>query len=96
MATVLLMWTAADLAFPQCCLSYAASASEIASVGANTTSSTGGITFDVDDCFCCAVCVDTGVRIPSLAQPLAAVRFVEPIRHLASRSATLDHPPQNL
>jgi hypothetical protein len=88
-ALVLLTWTAADLAYPQCCLA------EQAFTTAGTDSQTQDERPDVDDCFCCARCIDTGTRVPQLRTALDWIEFVEPTRQLTTRSATLDHPPQN-
>jgi hypothetical protein len=93
MAIVLLTWTAVDLAFPECCLSEKLLAGS-ASGTLSTPEEAGTPSPDVDDCFCCAMCIDTGVRAPGLRIEPARTLFVEPVRHLATRVTVLDHPPQ--
>ena len=93
-AIVLLAWTAFDLANPQCCLR------EVIPVATSTSLSAAGHSVpppapDDDDCFCCARCIDTGMRIPSFDQPFAWIDFAERAVHLTTRAAALDHPPQN-
>jgi hypothetical protein len=93
-ALVLLTWTAVDLGFPECCLD------EKLSVGSTTPTLTThegdqASGAGVEDCFCCALCIDTGWRIPALRIETARTSFRDPIRHLASRVVVLDHPPQN-
>ena len=72
-AIVLLACTAYDLANPQCCLQdqkVGPSASSLAAVGSPQSSQPA-----VDDCFCCARCIDTGTRIPEIRTPAAWVDF---------------------
>jgi hypothetical protein len=91
-AIVLLAWTAYDLANPQCCLQdqkVGPSASSLAAVGSPQSSQPA-----VDDCFCCARCIDTGTRIPEIRTAPAWVDFAEPVLRLTTRSSSLDHPPQ--
>lgn len=92
-AIVLLALTAADLAAPGFC------ADEQLASRADFSLTTGGAVHsnhaDVDDCFCCARCLDTGTRIPELRAVAAWVDFADPLRSLVTRSSSLDHPPQN-
>jgi hypothetical protein len=93
-ALVLLTWTAVDLGFPECCLD---EQQPIGSITSSLTSydedaASGG---DVDDCFCCALCIDTGWRTPALKIEAARTSYRDPIRQLATRVTALDHPPQN-
>ena len=90
-AIVLLTWTAIDLACPQYCLDEQTTVST-SSAAASTSGASQG---DVNDCFCCARCIDTGVRIPEMRVTAAWIDFAEPVRSLTSRSSSLDHPPQN-
>ena len=91
-AVVLLAWTAIDLADPQCCFRERLGAHSL-SISATTDSNAAN--GDVDDCFCCAVCVDTGYRIPSMIQVLAVHRFPELPGDVLTRPASHYHPPQN-
>jgi len=95
MAIVLLAWTAIDLAYPTCCLRDAASSPSDAAVNQATSSPSTPDETQADDCFCCALCVDTGVRIPVAEQPAIATPSVESVTDLATRPARIDHPPQN-
>jgi hypothetical protein len=92
-ALVLLAWTAFDLANPQCCLQEQSPTSGSSTLAALSTTHTPQP--DVDDCFCCARCIDTGTRIPHLRAGAAWVDFADPVRNLTTRSSSLDHPPQN-
>jgi len=91
-AIVLLGWTAVDLANPECCLreqlTVHSASMNAAGVGQRPQP-------DFDDCFCCARCIDTGVRAPELRSEPAWIDFAEPAQSLAARPAALDHPPQN-
>lgn len=91
-ALVLLVWTGADLAIPGCCLSDAAAS------GVQSVSDGGALdapSYSVDDCFCCARCLDTGCRVPDLGGVSHWTDFDEPVRRLAGRTTRLDHPPQD-
>ena len=88
---VILAWTAVDLANPACCLQEQITAH---GVGVAAAAFVQQATPDVDDCFCCARCIDTGVRAPELRSEPAWIDFVDPPRSLASRPAALDHPPK--
>jgi hypothetical protein len=92
-AIVLLAWTAFDLANPACCLEEQLAATASSSVDAADAAPSPQA--DVDDCFCCARCIDTGARIPAIRPAAAWVDFAEPVRGLTTRSSSLDHPPQN-
>lgn len=93
-AVVLLAWTAVDLGFPECCLSeQLALGATSSTLSAHEDGDTSRA--DVDDCFCCALCIDTGWRTPMLRIESARTSYRDPIRHLASRVVALDHPPQN-
>jgi hypothetical protein len=89
---VLLAWTAFDLANPECCLQDQAGAAAWASGAIGTTQDPQPA---VDDCFCCARCVDTGTRIPELRTFAAWIDFAEPVRSLTTRPSSLYHPPRN-
>ena len=93
-ALVLLTWTAVDLGFPACCLDDKLTAGAT-SPSLSTHDADQSSRADVDDCFCCALCIDTGWRIPALRIEAARTSFRDPIRHLATRVVVLDHPPQN-
>ena len=91
-AAVLLTWTVADLSYLQCCVG-----DEICGgVGAEIAAATAVATehADTDECFCCARCLDTGVRLGGLRQAAEWTDFEEPVDHLATRPVALDHPPQ--
>ena len=93
-ALVLLAWTAIDLAYPQCCFRESAPmASPAMAAASETTPAQSDAT--VDDCFCCATCVDTGVRAPSFDAEAQPADFDEPLMQLWARPSSLDHPPQN-
>lgn len=93
-AVVLLAWTAVDLGFPECCVSEQLELGATApTISAHDRADAARI--DVDDCFCCALCIDTGWRIPTLSVDTARPSYRDPIRHLATRVVALDHPPQN-
>jgi len=92
-AAVLLTWTVADLSYLQCCLG-----DEICDGGGATIAAASAVTTahaDTDDCFCCARCLDTGVRLDGFRHAPEWTYFQEPIAHLATRPVVLDHPPQN-
>ena len=92
-AAVLLTWTVADLSYLQCCLGdeiCGRVGTEVAA--ASAVSATHA---DTDECFCCARCLDTGVRLDRLRDAPGWTFFQEPIAHLATRPVVLDHPPQN-
>ena len=90
-ALILLVWTVADLALVQCCLhEQRLVAASGCAVGSPQSSPA-----DEDSCFCCARCVDTAMRIRPLERSVVWTDFAEPVRHLATRSAVIDHPPQN-
>jgi hypothetical protein len=91
-AIVLLTWTAVDLMFPECCLAETLWVTEDA---ADSSDAPRPSQPPVDDCFCCAMCIDTGVHSRLLRIEAVRTLFAEPLRHLASRVADLDHPPQN-
>jgi hypothetical protein len=91
---VLLAWTALDLAYPQCCLSERLGR-DAAHMSATDPGSALPDQGDLDDCFCCARCLDTGARIPRFDIATAAPDFDEPVHHPVTRPSTLDHPPQN-
>jgi hypothetical protein len=91
-AAVLLSWTVADLSYFQCCLGDETRGS----VGTQITAAWAGDTAhsDTDDCFCCARCLDTGLRLDGFRHAPEWTDFQEPAAHLATRPAALDHPPQ--
>lgn len=93
-AVVLLTWTVADLSYLQCCLGDEICSGASASVAA-ATATVGVAHADTDDCFCCARCVDTGLRLIGFRHTPEWTDFQEPVAHLATRPAVLDHPPQN-
>lgn len=91
-ALVLLTWTVADLSYFQCCLgdeTRSHAGTEIAAASAVGTAHS-----DTDDCFCCARCLDTGFRLEGFRHAPEWTDFQEPVAHLATRPAALDHPPQ--
>ena len=94
-AVVLLSWTALDLAYPQCCLddrlSQGTSTLSFAAPGDESPTSQG----DIEDCFCCARCLDTAARFSQLDVVRVPGDFTEPYSRVTTRSSTLDHPPQN-
>jgi hypothetical protein len=94
-ALVLLAWTAIDLADPQCCLNerLGHGVTRISATTPADNASTNQTA--VDDCFCCARCLDTGTRVPRLDVARVAADFDEPIQQPMTRPSTLDHPPQN-
>lgn len=92
-AIILLAWTAFDLADPQCCLSgwIGDGRTAMRAPAPAQTASQG----QEDDCFCCARCLDTGMRVPRFDVAISAATFDEPAERLIARSSALDHPPQN-
>jgi hypothetical protein len=92
-AIVLLAWTAVDLAFPECCLSEPLAADSAATLDTHYGSPSPDRP-DVDDCFCCARCLDNGTRIPRIGVDAVRAEFAEPLEPLATHARTLDHPPQ--
>jgi len=78
-ATVILIWTAADLTNASLCAldsdelgaAYAASLSPTLSSG-TTERAPSQPAPHIDDCFCCSHCVDMQVRVPAVvAEPVA-------------------------
>jgi hypothetical protein len=93
-AVLLLAWTAFDLGYPQCCMREALPTAAATSLAAYDQSAPPAQP-DVDDCFCCARCLDTGWRIPVMQPTSIWLEQSEHVSHLTTRAATLDHPPQN-
>jgi hypothetical protein len=89
-ALLLLVWTVADLAFVQCCLHEQRMFADEGTAAGSAQSPQAG-----DDCFCCARCIDTAVRVQPLEHSAVWTDFADPVRHLAARSAVIDHPPQH-
>jgi hypothetical protein len=94
-AIALLVWTATDLAYARCCLQGQTGDAQVAAGSGSSVAAVQTAHPDFDDCFCCARCVDTGIRAPRMTTVRGWIVFTDPVRSLAHRSAVLDHPPQN-
>jgi hypothetical protein len=92
-AIVLLAWTAVDLSFPECCLSEPVASGSSAALDAHYGAPSPALP-DIDDCFCCARCLDNGARMPRIDVDAVPAEFAEPLEPLATHASTLDHPPQ--
>ena len=90
-AVVLLALTAVDLSYPQCCALEQAGSDRAATSNSDVHPTPGA----ADDCFCCARCIDPGIRPPVLESSFGRVVFVDAVPRLISRSVVPDHPPQN-
>jgi hypothetical protein len=94
-ALILLAWTAIDLVDPQCCLSDRAANGTMAISASTSPDGDSPDQGQIDDCFCCARCLDTGRRVPRFDVAMSHETFDEPAQRLIRRSSSLDHPPQN-